>query len=81
MKQRIFIISLIVTTVIIGFVAYFTSSPARIAKTTLSLLNAEHLDTLKQSIVDKVENKDDVKRFISSYDICITNRSYAYLKN
>lgn len=73
MKQKIFIISSIVTTVIIGFVAYFTSSPARIVKTTLSLLDAKHLDTLKQSIVDKIENKDDVERLKISYDICVTN--------
>lgn len=64
---------MIVTTIIIGFVAYFASSPARIAKTTLSLLDAGYLDTIKHSIVVKADNKDDVKRFITSYDICVTN--------
>jgi hypothetical protein len=81
LKQRIFIISLILATIVIGFVAYFIGSPVRVAKTTLSLLNEDHLSELKKSIIEKVENKEDVIRLSDSFDKCVNNIKDAKYSN
>ncbi len=73
MKKSIFLIIVVITTLIVAAVAYYISSPHRIAKTALSILSETTIEQIKETLVAKVGSPDQKEKLVKNFDQLVFN--------